>query len=160
MKIIKISSVKTVLVLILLISTTSIFAQAKKKDDKTKKEVKGKFIENKKYKVQFYEMKATGRGKAVESMVLTSGGTIESALMKEKIKAEPATYNVLVDSTYTEDDTPMHLVKIEATATSEKDETVWEATVLNYDIDGTVVEKKNGIEKKKFEFSGSEKTKK
>ena len=80
--------------------------------------------------------------------------------MKDKLKIEEANFTVTLDSTYTEDDATMHLVKLEAFIENNKDETIWEATVINYDIDGTIVQKKGGVDKKKFEFSGSEKTKK
>ncbi len=121
---------------------------------------KNKFLEGKKYEVQFYEMKASGRGKAVPSSVVIKGGKIQCDLMEDKINLGPATYKVITDSSYTEDDTPMHMVSFEGTYTDDKNEYKWEATVTNYDIEGTAVQMKGGVEKKKYEFSGSEKTKK
>jgi hypothetical protein len=121
---------------------------------------KHKFIEGKKYDVNFYEVKPAGRGKAVASNFLVKGGKIESDLMYEKIALGPATYKVILDSTYTEDETEMHLLKIEAELQEEKNEYKWEVTVINYDIEGTVVQLKSGVEKKKFEFDGTEKAKK
>ncbi len=117
-------------------------------------------LDNKKYDVLFYEIKATGRGKALKDQVRIKGGKIESDLMKEKIKLEGAIFKVTLDSAYTEDGSDMRMVTLEANKSEDKDEFKWEVTVTNYDIEGTVVQKKNGVEKKKFEFSGSEKTKK
>ncbi len=148
------STLKSLAVFLCLVISATAFSQTAKKTDKSK------FMENRKFKVQFYEMKPTGRGKAVESTVTTKTGKIESDLMKDKLKIEEANFTITLDSTYTEDDTPMHLVKLEAFLESNKDETIWEATVINYDIDGTVVLKKGGVDKKKFEFSGTEKSKK
>jgi len=119
-----------------------------------------KFLEGRKFSVQFYEMKASGRGKAMPAVVVIKGGKVQCDLMEDKINLGPATYKVTLDSTYTEDDTPMHMVTFEANYAEEKDEFKWEATVINYDIDGTTAQLKSGVEKKKFEFSGSEKTKK
>jgi hypothetical protein len=121
---------------------------------------KHKFIEGKKYDVNFYEVKPAGRGKAVPSNFLVKGGKIESDLMYEKIALGPATYKVVLDSTYTEDETEMHMLKIEAELQEEKNEYKWEVTVINYDVEGTVVQLKSGVEKKKFEFDGTEKAKK
>lgn len=146
----------TFILLSILIASTSSFAQKKGK----KEDNKSKFLEGKKYIVKFYEMKPTGRGKAIESTVIIKDGKIGSDLMEEKLKTEDATYNIKLDSTYTEDDTESRMVKLEANYSKEKDEADWDATITNYDIEGTVVQKKNGIEKKKFEFAGTEKTKK
>lgn len=121
---------------------------------------KHKFIEGKKYDVNFYEVKPAGRGKAVPSNFLVKGGKVESDLMYEKISLGPATYKVILDSTYTEDETEMHMLKIEAELQEEKNEYKLEVTVINYDIEGTVVQLKGGVEKKKFEFDGTEKAKK
>jgi hypothetical protein len=121
---------------------------------------KNKFLEGKKFDVQFYEMKATGRGKAVKSLLQFKSGKIEADLMEEKLALPPIPYVVTLDSTYTEDETEMHMVILEAAFSEEKTDYKWEATVTNYEIEGTVVQSKGGVEKKKFEFSGSEKTKK
>ncbi len=101
---------------------------------------KNKFLENRKFAVQFYEMKATGRGKAVPSNVVLKGGKIQCDLMEDKINLGPATYKVTLDSSYTEDDTPMHMVTFEGTYSEEKNDYKWEATVINYDIEGTAVQ--------------------
>jgi hypothetical protein len=121
---------------------------------------KNKFLEGKKYNVQFYEVKAAGRGKALPSNFIIKGGKVESDLMYEKMQLNPAAYKVVLDTTYTEDETEMHMVKLEAELQEDKNEFKWEATVTNYDIEGTIVQMKSGVEKKKYEFSGTEKTKK
>lgn len=121
---------------------------------------KNKFLEGRKFAVQFYEHKAAGLGKAVPGVVLIKDGKVQCDLMEDKINLGPATYKVTLDSSYTEDDAPMHMVTFEANYSDDKNEFKWEATVINYDIDGTAAQLKAGAEKKKFEFSGSEKTKK
>ena len=121
---------------------------------------KNKFLEGKKYNVQFYEIKPTGRGKALPSNFLIKSGKVESDLMLEKMALDPAYYKVTLDSTYTEDDMPMRIITIEADLSVEKNDYHWEATITNYDIEGTIVQMKSGVEKKKYEFAGSEKTKK
>jgi hypothetical protein len=121
---------------------------------------KNKFLEGKKFNVQFYEMKTSGRGKAVPSAVKFASGKITADLMEEKLQLPAMMYKVTLDSTYTEDETEMHMVTFEAKWTEEKNEYQWEGTVINYDIEGTCVQLKGGVEKKRFEFAGSEKTKK
>ena len=121
---------------------------------------KSKVLEGKKYNVQFYEMKTAGRGKAQPSEIQFKGAKILCDLTEDKMSCGPAGYKVMLDSTYTEDETPMHMITVEGEYTEEKNEFKWEATVINYDIDGTITQSKNGVEKKKFEFSGSEKVKK
>lgn len=121
---------------------------------------KNKFLEGKKYTVQFYEMKPAGRGKAQPSVIEIKGGKVMCNFTEDKMQCGPATYAVTLDSTYTEDETEMHMVTFTADFTEEKNEFKWEATVINYDIEGTIIQMKSGVEKKKFEYSGSEKTKK
>ena len=87
-------------------------------------------------------------------------GKIDCELMDDKLKIEKTIYRVTLDSTYTEDETESRLIKIEASYSQDKDDATWEATITNFDIEGTIVEKKNGVEKKKYEFSGAEKAKK
>jgi hypothetical protein len=125
-----------------------------------KKAEKNKFLENRKFDVQFYEIKTNGRGKALKTLLMLKGGKVEADLMYEKLTLPPIVYRVTLDSTYTEDDTPMHMVTFEATYSEDKNEYTWEVTVTNYDIEGTVVQMKSGVEKKRYEFSGSEKPKK
>ena len=146
---------KTTIIILSLLVTSASYAQKKEK-----KVDKSKYLEGKKYKVQFYEMKPTGRGKALESTVTFKDGKVESELMNDKLKINGAAYKIILDSTYTEDETESRLLKIEGQYSNDRDEAKWEATVNNFDIEGTVVERKNGVDKKKFEFSGSEKTKK
>jgi hypothetical protein len=150
-----ISIIRSAVLAIALLLTTNMFAQKGKP-----KAEKSKFLEGKKYNVQFYEIKAAGRGKAVPSFVTIKGGKVQSDLMEDKITLPAITYKVTLDSTYKEDDSPMEMVTFEAEYSEDKNEYKWEATVTNYDIEGTVIESKSGVEKKKFEFSGSEKTKK
>lgn len=119
-----------------------------------------KFLDNKKFNVQFYEVKATGRGKAQPSILLLKGGKVEADLMYEKLSLPPVAMRVILDSIYTEDEVEMHMVTFEADHSEEKNDYHWEVTLINYDIEGTVVQMKSGLEKKKFEFAGSEKTKK
>ncbi|OFY82533.1 MAG: hypothetical protein A3F72_08090 [Bacteroidetes bacterium RIFCSPLOWO2_12_FULL_35_15] len=121
---------------------------------------KSKLLEGKKYAVNFYDVKAAGRGKAVPSFVTIKSGKVQSDLMEEKIQLPLISYKITLDSTYTEDEMEMHLIKFEAEFTEDKNEYKWEAQVINYDIEGTVVQSKNGVEKKKYEFDGSEKPKK
>ncbi|HEY0031519.1 MAG TPA: hypothetical protein VGC65_12215 [Bacteroidia bacterium] len=149
----KISSLKPVVLTLLLFVTASAFAQKSKVE-------KNKFLEGKKFNIQFYEMKPAGRGKAVPSILLTKGGKIEADLMYEKLSLPPVPFKVILDSTYTEDEMEMHMVSIEADYSADKNDYKWEATIINYDIEGTIVQMKSGVEKKKFEFAGSEKTKK
>lgn len=119
-----------------------------------------KFLDNKKFNVQFYEVKATGRGKSQPTLLMLKGGKIEADLMYEKLSLPPVAMRVILDSTYTEDEVEMHMVHFEADHSEEKNDYHWDVTLINYDIEGTVVQMKSGIEKKKFEFSGQEKTKK
>jgi hypothetical protein len=125
-----------------------------------KKQPKNKFLDNKTYIVQFYEMKASGRGKAVPSKVFIKSGRIEGDLMYEKLSLDPVPFNVTLDSTYTEDENEMHMVTLEGDYSKDKADFHWEATIINYDIEGIVTQSKGGVEKKRYEFSGSEKTKK
>jgi hypothetical protein len=147
------SVLKSVVMVAVMLVSTSVFAQKNKGSKNT-------FLEGKKFNVNFYELRAGNRGKAIPSKVLIKSGKVEADLMYEKLQMEPITYVVTLDSTYTEDDTEMHMVTFEATNAADKNEYKWEVTVINYDIEGTVTVTKAGVEKKKYEFSGSEKTKK
>ena len=140
---------------ITLLTTFSAFAQKKKAKDERMKALEGK-----KYAVQFYEMKAAGRGKAIPDNVILKGGEILCNFTEDKIACPPTPFQIVLDSTYTEDETEMKMYKLEAQYAEDKDTYKWEATIINYDIEGTVVQSKGSVEKKKFEFSGSEKTKK
>ncbi|MCW3070227.1 MAG: hypothetical protein JWO44_117 [Bacteroidetes bacterium] len=144
----KITTIKALLFAAALLIVSTVSAQ------------KNKFLEGKKYTVQFYEMKPAGRGKALPSNFLIKGGKVESDLMYEKMTLGPAAYKVTLDTTYTEDETEIHMVKLEAELKDEKNEYKWEVTVSNYDVEGTCVQTKSGVEKKRYEFAGAEKTKK
>lgn len=125
-----------------------------------KKAEKNKFLEGKKFNVQFYEMKPTGRGKAVSSLFIIKNGRIEADLMYEKLGIPDVPYRVTLDSTYTEDEVEMRMISFEADYSEEKNQYKWEVTVTNYDIEGTFVQERSGVERKRYEFSGSEKAKK
>lgn len=145
---------KAAILVIALLTSFTAFAQKKSKGEKNK------FLENKIFNVQFYEMKAAGRGKALPTTIVLKGGKIQCDLMEDKLTLPPINYSVTVDSTYTEDEAELQVVTFEGNFVEEKNEYKWQGTVNNYDIEGTVVQLKGGVEKKKYEFSGSEKTKK
>jgi len=142
------NKLKLAFVFAAMVLTTVMYAQ---------KAPKNKFLEGKKYNVQFYEIKAAGRGKSLPSNVIIKGGKVESDLMYEKMTLGPEVFRVEADSIYTEDETEMHYVSFIVEASDGKNDYRWEAAITNYDIEGTVTMSKGGIEKKKYEFSGSEK---
>lgn len=146
------SSIKTTILGMALFITFSAFGQKKEKAEQP--------LKDKKYAVQFYEVKATGRGKAQPDNIMLKGGKIQSYLMEDKIALTTCPFKIILDSAYTDDEVPTRMFKIEAQHTEDKNEYKWEFTITNYDIEGTVVQSKGGVEKKKFEFAGSEKTKK
>lgn len=141
--------IKVVIMNLCLLITTNMVAQKK-----------NKALEGKKYTVQFTEIKKTGKGKGVESLVTIKGGKILSDLMEEKIQLPAIAYKITQDSTFTEDDLSVHLIGFEAEYSEDKNDYRWEGVISNFDIEGTVVQSKNKVEKKRYEFSGSEKTKK
>lgn len=145
------TALKSILAILTIVLSTEAFAQKAKPN---------KFLEGKKFSVQFYEMKASGRGKALPTMVVLKGGKIMCDLMEDKLMLPPTAYKITLDSTYTEDEVEMHMVTFEGEFAEEKNEYKWMATVINYDIEGTCVMSKSGLEKKRFEFAGGEKTKK
>lgn len=142
---------KCILAGLAIVLSTGAFAQKAKPN---------KFLEGRKFNVMFYEMKTSGRGKALPTMIVLKGGKIMCDLMEDKLMLPPVAYKVVLDTTYTEDEVEMHMVKLEGEFSEEKNEYKWEGTVTNYDIEGTCVMSKGGLEKKRFEYSGSEKTKK
>ena len=85
------------------------FAQKSKEKEKAKPTLDGK-----KFKVLYYEMKAAGRGKSQEGEIAFAMGKMNSEFMNEKLKIEESHYTVILDSSYNEDDTPMHLFKVES----------------------------------------------
>lgn len=141
--------------LIAILILVSQIGQAQKK-----KVEKNKFLEGKIYNVQFYELKSSGRGKALPTDVITKNGKVQCDLMQDKLSLPPVNYTVNQDSVYQEDGEDVHLVSFEANFKEDKNTYEWQATITKYDIEGTVIQKKNGVEKKKYEFSGSEKPKK
>lgn len=143
---------KTLLIALSMLTTVA-FAQKNKGS-------KNAFIEGKKYNVNFYELKSSGKSKAMPTQVIIKGGKIEADLMYEKLQMQPITYIVTTDSTYKEDDVENRIVIIEAADGADKNEYKWEVTINNTDIEGTVTVSKAGVEKKKYEFSGTEKIKK
>ena len=137
-----------------LLVSFSALAQKKSKDERMKA------LNGKKYTVQFYEIKAAGRGKAQASEIVIKGGEIQCNFTEDKLVCPPVSFQIASDTTYMEDDTEVKVYKLEATHSEEKDTFKWEATITNYDIEGTVVQSKGGVDKKKFEFAGTEKAKK
>jgi len=148
-------TIKSAVLGIGLLAATATFAQKDKK-----KSDKNKFLEGKKYDVQFYDVKTTGRGKATPSDVTIKSGQVQSELMTEKLTVPPIAYKVTVDSNYVEDDDSIHMVTFKCDFVEDKNEYKWEATVKNYSIEGTCISLKSGVEKKRFEFEGEEKAKK
>lgn len=96
----------------------------------------------------------------MEDMVTIKAGKVSSDVMEEKIQLPSINYKVTLDSTYKEEDVEIHFISFEAVFTEDKMEYKWTATINGSDIEGTVVQSKGGVEKKKYEFSGSEKLKK
>jgi len=121
---------------------------------------KNKFLEGKKYDTQFTEVKKSGVSKPLQSLILIKSGKVQCDLMDEKLSAPSMPYKVTLDTTYTEDDSEVHKVSFTSEYTEEKTSYKWEATITDYDIEGTFVMMKNGVEKKRYEFTGEEKTKK
>lgn len=125
-----------------------------------KKAEKNKFLEGKIFNVQFYEIKTSGRGKALKTDVIIKNGKVQCDLMQNKLSLPPVNYTVTQDSVYQEEGEDVQLVSFEANFKEDKNTYEWQATITGYDIEGSVVQKKNDVEKKKYEFSGSEKPKK
>lgn len=139
----------------LLVSST-MFAQAAKKP----KPEKNKFLENKTFDASFTEVKEKGKpAKPLKGDVVIKGSKVSSASMEEKTGFTATNYHVTSDSTFKDGEMDMHVVVFEATSSDGKTEAKIEATVTNLEIAGTVVESKDGKEKKKYEFTGTEKEK-
>lgn len=147
-------NLKSKILFLLLVFITQLSVAQKKKVEKHK------FLEGKTYNVQFYEMKAAGRGKALKSDIIIKASKVQCELMEDKLSLPPVNYKVTADSTYKQDEADVHVVSFEASFTEGKNSYEWQATITNYEIEGTVVQNKNGEEKKRYEFSGSEKAKK
>jgi hypothetical protein len=93
---------------------------------------KSKFLEGKKYTTQFYEIKPTGRGKAMPSDVYFKSGKLYADIMEEKIMYPPSVYNVELDSVYTEDGDEVRLIKATTTYTEDKDQYNVDLTITNH----------------------------
>lgn len=145
------SAIKSTILAIGLLFTTITFAQKEKKSEKNK------FLEGKKYDVNFTEIKTSGTSKPMASTIVIKGGKVQCDLMEEKVTAPSMPYKVILDTTYTEDESEIHKVSFLAEYTEEKTGYKWAATITDYDIEGTFVMLKSGVEKKKFEFTGAEK---
>ncbi len=136
----------------LLVSST-IFAQKKPKPEKNK------FLEAKTFEVQFTEVKEKGKPKPIKGDIIIKSSKVSSEAMAEKTGLIASNYHVTSDTTYKDGEMDMHQVVFEATSSDGKTEARIEATVTNLEITGTVVETKDGKEKKKYEFTGTEKEK-
>jgi hypothetical protein len=121
---------------------------------------KNKFLEGKKYDAKFTEIKKTGAPKPLPGLIVIKGGKVQCDLMEEKLKAPAMQYKVTSDTTYTEDETEIHKLSFESEFTEEKTTYKWDATITNFEIEGTFIMLKGGVEKKRFEFTGEEKAKK
>lgn len=146
-------TIKSGIIGICLVFTSSVFAQKVKPE-------KHKFLEGKKFSVSFTEIKATGLSKPMPDMIIIKGGKVNSDLMEEKLKAPSMPYKVTLDTTYTEDEEDVYKVNFTAEYTEGKTSYKWDVSVTDYDIEGTIIMLKSGVEKKRFEFEGEEKTKK
>ncbi|MES2590627.1 MAG: hypothetical protein V4608_01995 [Bacteroidota bacterium] len=148
-------AVKSTVLGISLLLTSITFAQ-KGKD----KPEKNKFLEGKKFDVIFTEVKKTGTAKPLPSLMVIKSGQIQCDLMEEKLTAPQIPYKVVLDTTYQEEDQDVRKVKFTGEYTEEKTSYKWDATITDYDIEGTCVMLKGGVEKKRFDFTGQEKAKK
>ena len=139
----------------LLVSST-MFAQAAKKP----KPEKNKFLENKIFDASFTEVKEKGKpAKPLKGDVVIKGSKVSSTAMEEKTGLVASNYHVISDTTYKDGEMEIHKVEFEASSVDGKSEAKIEATVTNAEIAGTVVESKDGKEKKKYEFTGTEREK-
>jgi hypothetical protein len=146
-------TVKSGVLGICLLIATNGFAQKNKSE-------KNKFLEGKKYDVKFTEIKTTGIAKPMPSLIEIKSGKIQCELMEKKLTAPSMPYKVIMDTTYTEDESDIHKLHFTSEYTEEKTSYKWDATITDYEIEGTFIMLKSGVEKKRFEFTGEEKTKK
>ena len=149
---INVSTVKSAILSICLLTTTITFAQkSKKKPDKER------ILDGKEYNVQFTEKKASGLSKPLPSTIVLKSGKVQCDLMKEKLEAPAMTYKITLDTTYFADEDSVHKVSFRADYTEDKIGFKWEATITDYVIEGTFITVRSGVEKKRFEFEGEEK---
>lgn len=135
-----------------LLISSAVFAQAQKKP----KPEKNKFLENKTFESSFTEVKEKGKpGKPLKDDIVIKGSKVSCVTMEEKTGFSACNYHVTSDTT----EGDKHVVVFEATFVEGKTESKMEATVTNNEIAGTVVESKEGKEKRKYEFTGTEKEK-
>jgi hypothetical protein len=153
-------AIKSAILVVTLLFTTTVFAQKDKKSEKDKKSDKNKYIEGKKYDVTFTEVKTTGTAKPLPSLIQIKGGKVQSDLMEQKLTAPEIPYKVTLDTTYIEDESEVRKVAFIAEYTEEKTTYKWDVTVIDYSIEGSCIMLKSGVQKKKFEFTGEEKAKK
>ena len=139
---------KQFVIIILLVTSTAVYSQ------------KHKFLEGKKYATQFYEIKPSGRSKAMPSEFYFKAGKMYADIMEEKIMYPPVNYKVILDSVYTEDGDQIQMIVAEVIYEEDNSTYKAEFTITNFAIEGTFKVLKGTVEKKKFEFDGEEKRKK
>jgi hypothetical protein len=133
-----------------LLISSAVFAQKKPKPEKNK------FLENKTFDASFTEVKEKGKpAKPLKGDIVIKGSKVSCTVMEEKTGFAAGNYHVMSDTT----EGDKHIVMFEASFVEGKSESKMEATVTNTEIAGTVVETKDGKEKKKYEFTGTEKEK-
>lgn len=149
------SIIKTTLLGFGMLCTTLVFAQ------KDKKQQKNKFLEGKTYTVNFTEIKAKGQQpKPLPGAITIKSGKVQSDVMEAKATAPAIPYTVSLDTTFTEDESDVHKVDFIAEYNEEKTTYKWDVSITDYSIEGSFVLLKGGVEKKRFEFTGEEKSKK
>ena len=144
--------VKSVVLSICLLITTITFAQKNKK-----KSEKKNFLDGKNYNVQFTEKKASGLGKPLPGEIIFKAGQVQCDLMEEKLTAPSMPFKITLDTIYLADEDSVRKVSFIADYTEDKVGYKWEATITDYAIEGTFIQTRSGIEKKRFEFEGEEK---
>lgn len=138
-----------------MLCTTLIFAQ------KDKKQQKNKFLEGKTYTVTFTEIKAKGQqAKPLSGAINIKSGKVQSPEMEAKLTAPAIPYTVSLDTTFVEDESDVRKINFIAEYNEEKTTYKWDVSITDYSIEGNCVLLKGGVEKKKFEFTGEEKSKK
>lgn len=135
--------------------SSSVFSQAAKKP----KPEKNKFLENKTFDTEFNEVKEKGKPKPLKGEIIVKSSKVQCDIMEEKAGLSISPYHVTSDTTYKDGDTEVHTVVFEANYTEGKSQTKFDATLTGSQIKGTVVELKDGKEKRKYEFEGMEKEK-
>lgn len=145
----------SVMFVLCLFFSSAILAQAAKKP----KPEKNKFLENKTFDTEFTEVKEKGKSKPLKGDLIVKGSKVQCDIMEEKAGLSISPYHVTSDTTYKDGDAEIHTVTFEANYKEGKSETKFDATLTGSQIKGTVVELKDGKEKRKYEFVGMEKEK-